>query len=61
MGTEVIANTIGCGYEVSISSNSLQSTGCLGLMIRMEDGTDAITTVTHGFNNPFASFDPKGI
>lgn len=56
VAAEVTASTIESGYEVSISPNSLQSTGCLGLRLRMTDGVDVITTVTHGFvRHPSAS------
>jgi hypothetical protein len=50
---EASADTIISGMEVCERPESLYGQGCLGLKIRMTDGIEAITTVTHGFvNNP---------
>jgi hypothetical protein len=42
-------NTVTSGMEVSDSPNSINGTGCLGIKLCMTNGTEAITTVTHGF------------
>ncbi|KAJ5585423.1 uncharacterized protein N7459_005223 [Penicillium hispanicum] len=53
---EVNADTVISGMEVSETPESLHGSGCLGLRLRMPDGTEAITTVTHGFvRNPQSS------
>ena len=50
---EATADTVTSGMEVCDKPESLQGQGCLGLRIRMNDGQEAITTVTHGFvKNP---------
>jgi hypothetical protein len=50
---KVSADTIISGMEVSETLESLNGSGCLGLRLRMPDGKEAITTVTHGFvRNP---------
>jgi hypothetical protein len=50
---EPSADTVTSGMEVSEKPNSLYGQGCLGLRVRMSDGKEAITTVTHGFvRNP---------
>ncbi|KAJ5791593.1 uncharacterized protein N7518_008604 [Penicillium psychrosexuale] len=50
---EATADTVTSGMEVCDKPESLQGQGCLGLRIRMNDGKEAITTVTHGFvRNP---------
>jgi hypothetical protein len=46
---EASADTVISGMEVSERPESLLGQGCLGLRIRMADGREAITTVTHGF------------
>jgi hypothetical protein len=40
---------IASGHDVADSPGSFDSRGCLGLRIRLRNGTDAVTTVTHGF------------
>ncbi|OQD81017.1 hypothetical protein PENANT_c030G01654 [Penicillium antarcticum] len=50
---EASADTVISGMEVCENPESLNCQGCLGLRIRMTDGKEAITTVTHGFaRNP---------
>lgn len=50
---KISADTIASGMEVSETPESLNGSGCLGLRLRMPDGKEAITTVTHGFvRNP---------
>ncbi|KAJ5666055.1 uncharacterized protein N7477_008503 [Penicillium maclennaniae] len=50
---EASADTVMSGMEVCKKPESLHGQGCLGLRIRMTDGKEAITTVTHGFvRNP---------
>jgi hypothetical protein len=50
---EASADTVTSGMEVCEKPESLHGQGCLGLRIRMTDGKEAITTVTHGFvRNP---------
>ncbi|KKK21464.1 hypothetical protein ARAM_003766 [Aspergillus rambellii] len=46
---EASADTVVSGMEVSDQPNNIHGLGCLGLRIRMTDGKEAITTVTHGF------------
>lgn len=50
---EPSADTVTSGMEVCEKPGSLHGQGCLGLRIRMTDGKEALTTVTHGFvKNP---------
>ncbi|KGO74630.1 hypothetical protein PITC_002750 [Penicillium italicum] len=50
---EPSADAVTSGMEVCEKPESLYGQGCLGLRIRMADGKEAITTVTHGFvRNP---------
>ncbi|KAJ5997397.1 hypothetical protein N7522_009057 [Penicillium canescens] len=52
----VSADTVTSSMEVCEKPESLHGQGCLGLRIRMTDGKEAITTVTHGFvRNPHRS------
>ncbi|CAG7990198.1 unnamed protein product [Penicillium nalgiovense] len=52
----ISADTVASGMEVSETPESPNGSGCLGLRLRMPDGKEAITTVTHGFvRNPRAS------
>jgi hypothetical protein len=46
---QTTAETLSSGMEVAKSPNSVNGAGCLGLKLRMTDGSEAITTVTHGF------------
>lgn len=41
--------TARAGYAVSGARESFDSLGALGLRLKMRDGLEAITTVTHGF------------
>lgn len=50
---EVTADSVESGMQVSEKPESIHGAGCLGLKLRLVDGTEAITTVTHGFvRNP---------
>ncbi|KAJ6155024.1 hypothetical protein N7470_005590 [Penicillium chermesinum] len=50
---EPTAGGISSGMQVSTEANSANGLGCIGLRVRMVDGEEAITTVTHGFvRNP---------
>jgi hypothetical protein len=50
---EASADTLISGTEGSEQPESFHGFGCLGLRLRMADGTEAITTITHGFvKNP---------
>ncbi|KAM5467843.1 hypothetical protein MferCBS49748_003823 [Microsporum ferrugineum] len=46
---EPSTETMPSGYEVSHLPDSFISRVCLGLRIRRADGSEAVTTVTHGF------------
>ncbi|KAJ5690359.1 hypothetical protein N7462_004751 [Penicillium macrosclerotiorum] len=50
---KVSSDTIASGMEASETPKSLNGSGCLGLKLRMPDGKEVVTTVTHGFvRNP---------
>lgn len=46
-----ITATTRAGYAVSVARESFDSLGALGLRLKMQDGLEVITTVTHGFVN----------
>lgn len=49
----VAAETLNSGMQVAEKPEKLMGQGCLGLKLRLANGTEAITTVTHGFvKNP---------
>ncbi|KAJ5485572.1 hypothetical protein N7539_005560 [Penicillium diatomitis] len=46
---DITSDTVASGMPVSGSPDAIHGDGCLGLRIKLQDGTEGITTVTHGF------------
>jgi hypothetical protein len=45
----VVPTAVASGHDIADSAESFSPRGCIGLRIKQPNGTDALTTVTHGF------------
>ncbi|KAL1970153.1 hypothetical protein VTN77DRAFT_6558 [Rasamsonia byssochlamydoides] len=49
MNIQLATEPVTTGFQVAVMPDAGESAGCLGLKLRMPQGQEVITTVTHGF------------